>query len=179
MVLAVILGAVGVVVTLEALHKLTRAVTRHGSKERIIDLAVRPWMLRGFHGTRAIVFHQASGTMIQAIKTLTPRLSLKGKVNLLVLKTCVAQAETYNLDRAWRLNLSGPEHTACMLFWRLPSIYKVEVAEKVDCGASMNNLVQVTARMLSEAYSAVPKPVFYVWCEKGCSSYVAGQFDDF
>jgi len=167
----------GFILFLEVRHRLTRSVTRLSDPARICEGAVVPWMMRGWDGTRVVVFHKPSGIMIQAVKGLKPRRYRLGKVNLRVLKARVPLRQAVKLDLPSSPGQSREEATVRIAVWRRPSPFDVEVIEEVDCGASLSKLQEVSKRMIEQAVQAAQDRTVYVWCEQGWTTFVMGKFD--
>jgi len=172
-VLVLIAAAIAII---ETVHKLGRAVTRCDSHEAIIENAVTPWMLRGFNGTRAIAFNVASGIMIQGVKSLKPAWSLKGEVELKVLKTHVRREDCAKFEIAVGKKMKGRD-AAALWRWSMPSPEKVTVLSSVSCNASILACLDAFSDLLRDVSRESGCRVFYTWCERGTSTYVAGRFE--
>jgi len=167
--------AIGLVL-LEALNRLVKGINKRSSVSVTFEEAVVPWMMRGFDGTRAVIFHQPSGTLIQVIKGLHPRAALNGVVNMRVTRGRVSNPGAYNLEWGWKPSWGG---CTAVPFWRLPSPKAMILDEEVECGASLRAVRQVLERMMDEAFGQELNHDFYYWLEQGYSSFLMGRFDDF
>jgi len=175
--LAYICLGIAAVVFLETVHKIRRAVTRSDSCQAIVENAVTPWMLRGFNGTRAIAFNPTSGSMVQSVKSLEPRWSLHGQVRLRVLKSQVPQDDCLRFEKTIRKRMKGASNTARLWCWTVPSPRESQVLQEISCGASISMCLEEFSNALKEVMREDPSRTFYVWCERGISTYVAGRFD--
>lgn len=167
----------GTVFALELCHRKRRVVTQSQSVADILELAVRPWMLAGWDGTRAVVFHPRSGLMVQAVKRLSPRRSMHGQPSLVLQKTSVADSPRYDMVRGRFVRLHDGHPCRVRWFRELPSPYEAAVIEESEYGALIDDLVEAARRMLCEKSLAAPDEPFYVWCEQGTTSYVMGRFE--
>jgi len=176
----VALGAViAIFLLMEATTRLASTVGQRLPPAYAFEQGITPWMLKGFNGTRAVLYHKGAKTMLQVVKTLSPR-ATNGRVSMVISKTRFRQDEHFKPDRGCRLPSRRLPHTWLVVpWWRLPSPYRGgEVVARIDCGASLARVRGFLEQLISEDAGMAEDPAFYVWCEKGAAHRILGVFED-
>ena len=159
-------------------NKATRAVGRRLPLGYCIERCVMPWMLKGWEGARAVLFHQDAHVLIVVSKHLVP-LSLRGKAQVTVRMWRLPELRRYQPERGYKLPLRRlPYPYRVVWCFRLPSVRDGELAFVKECGGSLSTVETVLRELVSADPVMRKDPTFYVWAEKVFGGREVGVFED-
>lgn len=155
---------------------------------------IRPWLLPGCNGYSIMIYHRPSDTIIRVLKHLQPNFNPGGTVNVHVERLCIRNPRKGRLDkrpplwvrlgsrrmaklgrsselRAWR-------DVTTVWVWDLPSLYKGQVLQRVDCGNSVSRVSEAVQTMIEENKPLRETPFFEVWSKGRFGRFTLGVFED-
>ena len=169
-----ILGVVG----MEVYGRLVRGIFRYVPGDEVFNY-VDYQMVHGLNGTRSLIYHPASGILIQIAKSLSPNLP-HGSVRLRVLKMRVEPPKHWRVDSARERRPGGVSRGVVYVWrWHWPSAHNGQVLLEIDCGCSLRKVNKAIKDIIAKDAMLLQEPVFYLSSERcAVGRRVRGRFED-
>lgn len=159
------------------LNLITRAVGQKLDLAYALENCVVPWMLKGVDGTRAVLYHKGSNTLIQVVKSMVRR-GGDWIPSLRVMASRAPSSKEYRPCRGWVLPLRRLPYTYRIVgVWQLPSLRAGQVLCEWPCQASLEQLRNTIQRVVDQYVPLTEDGRFFVWCVKGSGLRVWGKFE--